>query len=205
MQVWNVLHVARWKYRTQKWRKNRHLGTIPQLCRAISSQMRHVSTIGKKLVNQQYLLHMFPQYGEHRPTSGWDRFGSLGRPSYFQRLPRLGAWLHGSRVVSVSQTLRRWTEGATYVYTTTVYGASRAGVNRLPLSTRVNFFRRYSAAATSLVRTCRRRLIVPTLKLSVKTRPSASSSSSSSSSDALPARKVHHISPVLRSVIYLLS
>ena len=28
--------------------KIRHLGTIPQLCRAISSQLRHVSTIGKK-------------------------------------------------------------------------------------------------------------------------------------------------------------
>jgi len=39
-------------------RKNRHLGTIAQLCRAISSQLRHVSTIGKKLLKQQYLLHM---------------------------------------------------------------------------------------------------------------------------------------------------
>jgi len=28
--------------------KNRPLGTIPQFCRAISSQLRHVSTIGKK-------------------------------------------------------------------------------------------------------------------------------------------------------------
>jgi len=28
--------------------KNRHLGIIAQLCRAISSQLRHVSTIGKK-------------------------------------------------------------------------------------------------------------------------------------------------------------
>jgi len=27
--------------------KNRHLGTIAQLCRAVSSQQRHVSTIGK--------------------------------------------------------------------------------------------------------------------------------------------------------------
>ena len=90
MQVWNVLHVAGWKYRTQKWRKNRHLGTIPQLCRAISSQLRHASTIGKKLVRQQYLLHMSSQYGEFRLTSGWDRFGSLGHPSYFQRLPHLG-------------------------------------------------------------------------------------------------------------------
>ena len=58
MQVWNVLHAARWKYSTQKIAKNRHLCTIPQLCRVISSQLRHVSTIGKKLVKLQYLLHM---------------------------------------------------------------------------------------------------------------------------------------------------
>ena len=50
--------------------KNRHLGTIAQLCRAISSQLRHVSTIGKKLVKYQYLLHMSVQYGDLRPTSG---------------------------------------------------------------------------------------------------------------------------------------
>jgi len=38
--------------------KNRNFGTIAQLCRAISSELRHVSTIGKKTVKQQYLLHM---------------------------------------------------------------------------------------------------------------------------------------------------
>jgi len=37
--------------------KNRHLGIIAQLCWAISSQLSHVSTIGKKLVKQQY-VHM---------------------------------------------------------------------------------------------------------------------------------------------------
>jgi len=42
----------------KKVAKNRYLGTIAQLCRAISLQIRHVSTIGKKLVKQQYLLHM---------------------------------------------------------------------------------------------------------------------------------------------------
>ena len=47
----------------------------------------------KKLVKQQYLLHMCPQYGELRPTSGWDRLTSLGCPCI----------------------LRRWTEGATYI------------------------------------------------------------------------------------------
>ena len=31
--------------------KNRHLGTIAQLCRVISWQLRHVSTIGKKLLS----------------------------------------------------------------------------------------------------------------------------------------------------------
>ena len=46
------------KYRTQKVAKNRHLGTIAQLCRAISSQLRYMSTIGERLVKQQYLLHM---------------------------------------------------------------------------------------------------------------------------------------------------
>jgi len=54
----------------KKVAKNRQLGTIPQICRAISSQLRHVSTIGKKFVKQQYLLHMPSQYGELRPTSG---------------------------------------------------------------------------------------------------------------------------------------
>ena len=31
--------------------KNRHLHTISQLCRTISSQLRHVSTIGKNLLS----------------------------------------------------------------------------------------------------------------------------------------------------------
>jgi len=38
--------------------KNHHLGRSAQLCRALSSQLRHVLTIRKKLVKQQYLLHM---------------------------------------------------------------------------------------------------------------------------------------------------
>ena len=32
----------------KKVAKNRHLGTITQLCRAMSPQLRHVSTVGKK-------------------------------------------------------------------------------------------------------------------------------------------------------------
>ena len=89
--------------------KNRHLRTITQLCRAISSQSE------KELVNQQYLLHMYPQYGELRPTSGWDRLTSLGYPCKFQLVSRLGSVTARHLVVGVSQTLRRWTEGATYI------------------------------------------------------------------------------------------
>jgi len=42
----------------KKVAKNRHLSTTAHICRAMSSQLRHVSTIGKKLVKQQYLLHV---------------------------------------------------------------------------------------------------------------------------------------------------
>jgi len=38
--------------------KNRHLRTIAQICLALSSQLRHILTIGKNLVKEQYLLHM---------------------------------------------------------------------------------------------------------------------------------------------------
>jgi len=47
--------------------ENRHLGTIAQLCLAISSQLRHVSTIGKKTAISP---HTSLQYRELRPTSG---------------------------------------------------------------------------------------------------------------------------------------
>jgi len=46
-----------------KTAKNANLATIAQIYRAISLQLRHVSTIGKKLVKQ---LQISPQYGEQR-------------------------------------------------------------------------------------------------------------------------------------------
>ena len=83
MQVWNVLHVARWKYRTEKWRKKSPSGHHQTtLTGYIFATEACIDNRKKKFVKQQYLLHMSPQYGELRPTSGWDRFGSLGHPSY---------------------------------------------------------------------------------------------------------------------------
>jgi len=43
----------------------------------------------KKLVKQQYLPHMSSQYGELRPTNGWDPFRSLEHLSKFKRVSRL--------------------------------------------------------------------------------------------------------------------
>ena len=62
----------------------------------------------KKLVKQQYLPYVSPQYGELRPTSGW------GTPGNFSGFRVLAALLHGTVVVA-SAKLWRWTECATYI------------------------------------------------------------------------------------------
>jgi len=112
MQVWNVCTQLAGNAGPKKLPKIFHLGTIAQLCWAISLQLRHASTIGKKLVKHRCIPHMSSQYGELRPTSGWDPLASLGHPSKFQRVSRLGsitAWY------SSSGHERRWTEGATCI------------------------------------------------------------------------------------------
>jgi len=69
--------------------KNRHLCTIAQLYQAVSSQLRHVSTIGKIFFKQQYVFRMLPQYGKLLPVNGWERLASFGHPSKFRRVSRL--------------------------------------------------------------------------------------------------------------------
>jgi len=68
-----------------------HLGTIAQLCRALSSQLRRYRQSKKKLVKQQYLPHISSQYRELRLTSGWDLLASLGHPRKFQWVSCLGS------------------------------------------------------------------------------------------------------------------
>jgi len=90
MQVWNVLHAASWKYRTQKNRQNspsaHHRTTLTGCIFATKARIDN----RKKTFKLQYLLHTNSQYGELRPTNDWDRSDSLGHPSKFQRVPRLG-------------------------------------------------------------------------------------------------------------------
>jgi len=88
--------------------KDSHLGTIAQLYRAISSQLRHVFvlTIGK-IVKQQYFLHVSLQYGELHPLATDIVSLISGTPANFIGFRVLAALLHGTLVVSVSQTLWR--------------------------------------------------------------------------------------------------
>jgi len=83
-------------------KKIRHLGTIAQVCRAVSSQGTYRQS--EKVVKQQYLLQMSPQYGELRPDIGP---GVWGTPANFNGFRVLAALLHSPLVVGVSQTLRR--------------------------------------------------------------------------------------------------
>ena len=87
--------------------KNRHLGTIVQLYLAEFSQLRHVLTIGKKSVKEQYHLHMSPQYGEFGRLAADICWRVWGTRANFNGLRVLAALLHGTLVVGVSQTLRR--------------------------------------------------------------------------------------------------
>jgi len=90
------------KYRTQKVAKNRHLGTIAQLCRVISSQLRHASTIGKKLLSSNIsstypynMVNFGPLAAEIDPVV-W------GTPANFNGFRVFAALLHGTPVVGVS-------------------------------------------------------------------------------------------------------
>jgi len=84
MQVWNVLQVARWKYRMQK------IAICAPSHNLVGLYLCNWGTY-RQSEKQQYLPHMSLQYDEHRPTNGWDLLASLGHPSKFQRLSHLGS------------------------------------------------------------------------------------------------------------------
>jgi len=74
--------------------KNRHFGIIAQLCRAVSSQLRHVSTIGKN-VTSSTCPHNMANFGLLTAEIRWRVWGTPAN---------LAALLHGTLVVGASQT-----------------------------------------------------------------------------------------------------
>jgi len=97
MQVWNVLHAARWKYRTQKGRKNWPSSHYPTTLLGYIFATMHVSTIGKKLVKQQYLLHMPSQYGELGPLTAETSWRVWGTQANFNGVRVLASLLQRRR------------------------------------------------------------------------------------------------------------
>jgi len=88
--------------------KTCHLRTISQLCRVLCSQLRHISTIGKNLLNSNVsptCHHNMVNFGR---LTAEIRSGVWDTSRKFPRVSRLGSILHrGTLVVGVSQTLRR--------------------------------------------------------------------------------------------------
>ena len=84
----------------KKVAKNRHLSTIAQLRRAISSQLRHVSTIGKNLLssNRPHNMVNFGLLAAEIVSLVW------GTPANFNGFRVLAALLYGTLVGGVSQT-----------------------------------------------------------------------------------------------------
>ena len=116
MQVWNILHAARCKYRTQKSRQKSSSGHH----RTTSSG--YIFATKACIDNRKNLLssntsstcpHNMVNFGQ---LAG--EIGSLvwGTPKNFNGFRVLAASLHGTLVVGVSQTLWRWTEGSTYIW-----------------------------------------------------------------------------------------
>ena len=65
----------------KKIAKNRHLGTIAQLCRAISSQLGHLSTTGKKLLSSRTSSTCPHNMVNFRPLAAEIVSSALGHPS----------------------------------------------------------------------------------------------------------------------------
>jgi len=69
----------------------------------------------EKHFKQQYLFHMSYNMVNFGPLTAEICWRIWGTPANFNGFRVLAALLHGTLVVDVSQTLRRWTEGTNYI------------------------------------------------------------------------------------------
>jgi len=70
--------------------KIRHLGTIAQVCRAISSQLRYISTIGKNLLSSNISSTRSHNMVNFGPVAA-EIFGEFGEPLQISTVSRLGS------------------------------------------------------------------------------------------------------------------
>jgi len=116
MQVWNVLHAARWKYSMQKIAKKlpsgHHSTTMSSY---IFATKACIDNLKKNLLSSNISStcpHNMVNFGPLAAEIIWLVWGT---PTNFNGFCVLAVLLHGTLVVGVCQTLRHWTEGATYI------------------------------------------------------------------------------------------
>ena len=116
MQVWNVLHAACCKYRTQKSRQQspsgHHRTTLSGYIFAtkarIDNRKKNLLSSNMSSTCPHSMANFGPLAAEIDPVV-W------GHPCKFKLVSRLGSVTARHLVVGDSQTLRPWTEGATYI------------------------------------------------------------------------------------------
>jgi len=114
MQVWNVLHAARWKSGRKIAKTSpsaRHRTSLPG---HIFANKAHVDN-RKKILNSNISSICNHNMVDLGPLTAEIRWRVWGTPANFNRFRVLAVLLHGTLAVSVNQTLRRWTESATYI------------------------------------------------------------------------------------------
>jgi len=112
------------KHRTQKIAKIRHLGTIAQLCRAVSSQLRHASTIGKKVLNiniSSICSHNMANFG---PLTAEIVSIVWGTPANFNEFRVLASLLQRRRSLDANQTLQDVCPSLGLVHYIYIFGGS---------------------------------------------------------------------------------
>jgi len=112
MHIWNVLQAARWRYRTQK---------IAILASSDNFVGLYLRSWGMYRQSEKNLLNIdtsstcpynMVNFSLITAEICWRVWGT---PANFNGFRVLAASLHGILVLGVSQTLRRWTDGATYI------------------------------------------------------------------------------------------
>jgi len=84
-----------------------HGVALVRICRAISSQLRNVTTIGKKLLSSNIFSTCSHNMVNFGPLTAEIGPGVWDTPVNFNGFRILAALLHGTPVLGVSQTLRR--------------------------------------------------------------------------------------------------
>jgi len=101
--------------------KIRHLHTIAQLCPALSSQLRHLSTVGKKLVKQQFISSNMVNFG---PLEAQIISLVWGSPANFNGFRVLVSLLQRRRSTEANQTLHDVWPSPELVHYVHIFGGS---------------------------------------------------------------------------------